>query len=115
MAMFPLSCARVRMHTSREMSTHNKTWSAHKCSFQKCVLHIISYTSFQIQMSPGKMLHTRNFFCTQTLKIRGNIASECFSILKGFPQSVSHYMNIALKTGQHKNNLFFIISTDKLQ
>jgi len=27
-----------------------------------------SYTSFQIQMSPGKMLHKINFVCTQTLK-----------------------------------------------
>ena len=31
--MFPLSCA----HTGRETSTHSKTWSAHKCSFQKCL------------------------------------------------------------------------------
>jgi len=29
-------------------------------------------------MSPGKMLHTRNFVRTQTLKIRGNIAPYRF-------------------------------------
>src|SRR6218665_190840 len=31
--MFPLSCG-------REMSAHEKTWSTHKCSLQKCFLHI---------------------------------------------------------------------------
>jgi len=29
--------------------------------------HIL-YTSFQMQMSPGKILHKRNFMCTQALK-----------------------------------------------
>ena len=61
--VFPLSCVRVRAHTSREMSAHEK--SAYKCSFQKCFVHI-SYMSFQIQTSPGKELHIRNFMRTQT-------------------------------------------------
>src|SRR6218665_3359208 len=63
--MFPLSCARA--HTSCETSAHKKTWSAHNCPFLKC-LHIISYTSFHKQMSPGKMLHKRNFMRTETFK-----------------------------------------------
>jgi len=50
-AIFSLGCACVRTHTGREMSAHKKTWSAHKC-----FLHIISYTSFKIKMSSGKML-----------------------------------------------------------
>ena len=33
-AMFPLSCARVRASTGREMSAHKKTWSARKFSFK---------------------------------------------------------------------------------
>jgi len=44
-AMFPLSCARACAHTGREMSTHKKTWSAHKFSCKKSVLHIF-YMSF---------------------------------------------------------------------
>jgi len=43
--MFALSCARVRTHTSREMSTRKKTWSAHKFSFKNVFAHI-SYMSF---------------------------------------------------------------------
>src|SRR6218665_850697 len=30
------ACARTQV---RETSAHKKTWSAHKCSFQKCSLH----------------------------------------------------------------------------
>jgi len=69
--MFNLSCAHVRVYapSSHETSAHEKTWSAHKCFFQKSSSHIIiSYTSFQIQISSGKMLHKRNFLRTQTLK-----------------------------------------------
>src|SRR6218665_1328302 len=29
-------CVCACAHTSHEMCTHKKTWSAHKCSFQKC-------------------------------------------------------------------------------
>jgi len=31
---------RACAHTGCETSAHKKTWSAHKCSLQKCVLHI---------------------------------------------------------------------------
>jgi len=34
----------------------------------KKLLAHISYMSFQIQMSSGKMLHKKNFMCIQTLK-----------------------------------------------
>ena len=54
-------------HAGRETSPHKKTWSAHKCSLRK-YFALISYTSFQIQMSSAKMLHKRNYMCTQTLK-----------------------------------------------
>src|SRR6218665_801167 len=37
-----------------------------------CVTYFI-YTSFQLQMSSGKMLYKRNFMRTQTLKVSGNI------------------------------------------
>ena len=33
--MFPLNCVCVHAHTGRDMSTHKKTWSAHKFSFKK--------------------------------------------------------------------------------
>src|SRR6218665_2167971 len=39
-SMFPLSCACERACTGPETSAHKKTWSAHKCSLQKCGLHI---------------------------------------------------------------------------
>jgi len=66
-AMLLLSRSRVRARTSRI-----KTWSAHYYFFQKCFTHI-SYTSFQIQIIPGKMMHKSNLMRTQTLKISGNI------------------------------------------
>ena len=76
-SMFPLSCARVHAHTDHETSAHKETWSAHKCSFQKCFAHI-SYMSSQIQMSSGKVLHNRNFM-RRLKKIRGHIAcNTCF-------------------------------------
>jgi len=37
--MFPLSCARVRAHTSRKTSAHKKTWSAQNI-FPKMFVHI---------------------------------------------------------------------------
>jgi len=40
--MFPLSCARTL--TGRETCEHKKTWSAHKCSLQKCFLHMNYFT-----------------------------------------------------------------------
>jgi len=46
--MYPLSCVRVCAHTRRETSAHKKTWSAHKCSFQKCFcrcfIHVVPNT-----------------------------------------------------------------------
>ena len=42
----------------------------------------ISYMSFHIQMSSGKMLHKRNVLHTRTLKIRGNIDLIYCIILK---------------------------------
>ena len=38
-SMFPLSCASVRAHTGREMSTHKKTWSADK--FYTHFIHVV--------------------------------------------------------------------------
>jgi len=37
--MFPLSCVRVRAHTSHDMSAHKKTWSTYKFSFKNAFLH----------------------------------------------------------------------------
>jgi len=59
--MFPLTCACVRVHTSRETYAHKKTWSAHKHSFQKC---FCTYFIRGILISPGKMLHKRHFMRT---------------------------------------------------
>jgi len=73
--MSPLSCARVHAHIGRETSHGHQDVRAHT---RKLGVHInipsrnvftpISYMSFQIQISSGKMLHKRNFMCTQTLK-----------------------------------------------
>jgi len=43
-------CACARMHErTRETSAHKKTWSAHKCSLQKCVdtyfIHVVPNTN----------------------------------------------------------------------
>jgi len=43
-----------------EKSAHKKTWNAPVMFLTKKILAHISYTSFQIQMSSGKMLHKRN-------------------------------------------------------
>src|SRR6218665_3199906 len=56
--MFPLSCARVLEHTGLETSAHKKTWSAHKCSFKKCVCLLFhtrrsKYRWVQVQMCPS--------------------------------------------------------------
>jgi len=66
MSMFLLSCACVRVHT-RKLGAHRNV------RFKNVFAHI-SYTSLQIQMSSGEMVHKGNFMRTQTLKkIRGNI------------------------------------------
>src|SRR6218665_423498 len=73
-SMFPLNCARVREHTSRETSTTRKL-GAHIKVPSKSVFAYISYMSFQIQISPGKILPKRNFIHThRLLKISGNIS-----------------------------------------
>ena len=61
-------CTCVHVHTVHRMSAHKKTWSTHKFSFKICFLHIFHTRLFQIQMSAGKMLHTKNVVCTQALK-----------------------------------------------
>src|SRR6218665_879372 len=70
--MFPLSCARACTHTGHETSAHKKTWSAHKCSLQRCFAHT-SYTSFQIQMNSGKMLQKIFFMHTDFKKLEGTL------------------------------------------
>src|SRR6218665_3543068 len=58
-SMFHPSCALVRTHTGHETSAHAKIWSSHNVPSKNVFAHI-SYTSFQIQMSSGKVLHRRN-------------------------------------------------------
>jgi len=72
--MFPLSCARERVNTSREQSAHKKTWNAHKWSFPRCFAHI-SYTSFQTQMSHGKMLHKEILGEHRLSKLEGTLVT----------------------------------------
>ena len=63
---------RGEMHHCIRGDARPKKLGAHnKFSFQTGFTHISS-TSSHIQTSLGKMLHKRNFMCTQTLKIRGN-------------------------------------------
>ena len=47
---------------------HTRKLGAHINVPSKNAFAHISYMSFQIQMSSGKVLHKRNFMCTQTLK-----------------------------------------------
>jgi len=53
-----------------------------------CFAHISysTYTSFQIQVNSGKMLHKRNLMRTQTLKklIRGNIGLDEIIIIVSY-------------------------------
>jgi len=74
-SMFPLSCARVRAHTSRETSTHKKTWNAHKILLPKLYLHTIL---FHTRRSKYRWVLVK--CCTKEIlwahrlwKIRGNI------------------------------------------
>src|SRR6218665_1131152 len=60
--MFRLSSARVCAHIGRETSAHKKTWSAHKCSFQNCVLHIFhtrhsKFIRVQVKCCTKDVLH----------------------------------------------------------
>jgi len=73
--MFPVSCARVHAHKSRETSAHKKTWSTHKCSFQKCFctyfIHVIPNTWVLVKCC------TKEILCAHRLwKIRGNVVLD---------------------------------------
>ena len=61
-------------HTQAERWAHTRKLGACKNVPSKNVFAHISYTSFQIQTSPGKLLHKRNVMCTQTLK---NLREHC--------------------------------------
>ena len=62
--------------TNRETSAHKKFLAHINFPFKNVFAHI-SYTSFQIHMSPGKMLHKSNFMRTQTFKkVRRNIGLD---------------------------------------
>ena len=79
----------TNVHTSRETNAHKKTLSTHKCSFQKCFLHVyISCMSFQIQIVLVKCC-TKQIFCARRLwKIRENIG--------GHPPSCAKKMSLVL-------------------
>jgi len=52
-------------------SAHTRKLGAHKkCAFKKNDFAQTSYTTFQIDASPGKMLHKRNGMRTQSLQKR---------------------------------------------
>jgi len=65
--LFPLTCARVRMHTGRDTSAQKKTWSTHKCSFQKylCINVITNSDEFRWNAAQKKSYAQRY---TQPLK-----------------------------------------------
>jgi len=66
--MFPLSCARVCARIQAVRRAHTRRLCAHIDVPSKNVVACISYTSFQIQSRPGKMLYSINFMCTQTFQ-----------------------------------------------
>src|SRR6218665_2916207 len=72
-AMFPLSnvpsklCACARAHKSCMRRAHIRKLGAHINVPSKNAFAHVSYTSFKIQMSSGKMLHKRSFMRRQTL------------------------------------------------
>jgi len=63
------------VHTNRETCTqivrhvHTRKLGAHINVPSKNVFALVSYTAFQIQMSPGKMLHTKMFMYTDFEKL----------------------------------------------
>jgi len=70
--MFPLSCA-VCTRTQDLRREHTRKLEAHISVPSKNVFAHISYTSFQIQMSPGRA----EILCAHKLwKIRGNIGLD---------------------------------------
>jgi len=64
--MLPLSCACA--HTGGVRRTHTRKLGAHTNVSSNNVFAYTKNTSFQIQVSAGKMLHITNFMRTQTLK-----------------------------------------------
>jgi len=69
--MFPLNCARVRAHTKREMNARKRTWTARKCSFQKC---FCTYFIHVFQNTVPIQCCSKEILCALRLwKIRGNI------------------------------------------
>src|SRR6218665_4153268 len=72
--MFPLSCARVCTCTKAIRRVHTRKLGAHINIPSKNVFAHISYTSFQIQTSPGEMLHKLNFMHTDFEKLEGTLA-----------------------------------------
>ena len=78
--MFPLSCACVRVHTSRETSAYKRTWSAHKCSFQKCVLHIYFIYVVPNTDESWKSVAQKKFYVrTNFEKLEGTLEMSRFS------------------------------------
>ena len=72
LAMFPLSCACVRMLSGREISAHKKTWSEHKFPFITgflCIFHSCrsKYRRVLVKCCTQEMLCAQN--CTQTKKL----------------------------------------------
>ena len=88
--MFPLSYACVRTHTGHEMSAHTRKLGTHINIPSKNVFARISYMSFQIQMSPCRVLHKRNLMRTQTLKnYREHLyGSVCFNNMFTAPVAI---------------------------
>ena len=64
--MVPISCARVRAHTSHEASAHKKTWSAYKCLLQKwfCTLFRTLHSKYRLIVV---ICCTKEIVCAQRL------------------------------------------------
>ena len=74
-SMVPLSCTRARSH---------KPWDEHTQENLKRTLLFLPkmfahnfILIFHTQMSPGKMLHKRNFMCTETFKYEREHCLTC--------------------------------------
>ena len=68
----------MRVHSSCETSAHKTTWSVHKCSFQKCFLHIFHTRRSKYRRVLVKCC-TKEIVCAHRLwKIWGNIAPVWF-------------------------------------
>ena len=69
-----LCSVRVRARTQVVRRARTRKLGAHINILSKNVFAHISYMSFRIQMSSGKMLQKRNFMRTLALKIEGTLA-----------------------------------------